>query len=91
MMMGQIVPPCCCSNPPPYVSVRRRVYYTPELDFFKHGLSDIIEETTRYDTIKADEGNFFVCNGILLNKLPEKVANVAQYDETTTNHTGVHT
>ena len=59
--------------------------------FFKHGLSDIIEETTRYDTIKADEGNFFVCNGILLNKLPEKVANVAQYDETTTNHTGVHT
>ena len=56
-----------------------------------HALSDIIKAPPIYDEIEVDGGTFLGCNGILKKIVPDRVANLARHDDTTTNHAEVLT
>ena len=59
--------------------------------YVTHSMRDLSKEPPRYDVIGADGGAFWGCNGILQKEVPDRVANVARHDETTTNHAEVLT
>ena len=54
-------------------------------------MGDILKEPPRYDVVETDGGNFWGCNEILQKEVPDRVANVARHDNTTTNQTEVLT